>query len=354
MAAVLCDCPFFPEFQALFDAKVRCFFVTELLGKGVDELTKDDMAESVAALCKRGDIRLASDIVAVVSHQHAPLGPETFDLLPSLRVVSNHGVGYGHIDSAYLRKRGVPLGYTPGAASAPTGELGAGLILASARNIVASIQKARDPATTSFNPYWYGQRVAGTTLGIVGFGELGQSLAAVTRGFGMKALYYSRSRKKVREEELGVDWCEGGLDELLRLSDFVALCVSSSPETRGMIGARELALMKPSATLVNIARGDIVVQDALVAALQGGKIAAAALDVTTPEPLPRDHPLLHMENVIVTSHIGSATRTDRRRMAEMCLENLLAGLEGRELPTAVHQSGEHGAKRKAPESTVPV
>ena len=225
--------------------------------------------------------------------------------------MSNHGVGYGHVDDGYLRGRGVPLGYTPGAASAPTGELGAGLILASARNIIPSVRRARDPSTTSFDPYWYGQRVSGTTLGIVGLGALGQSLAAVTRGFGMKVLYHSRTRKPALEAELGAAWCEGGLDELLRRSDFVALCVASGEETRGMIGARELGLMKRSATLVNLARGDLVVQDDLVAALQGGAIAAAALDVTTPEPLPRDHPLLHMENVIVTSHIGSATRTDR-------------------------------------------
>lgn len=330
---VLCDCPFFPEFQALFDEKVRCVFATDVLGKGVDALTHADMAAFAAAA--EGEPGGRGAVAAVVSHQHAPWGAEALGRLPSLRVVSNHGVGHGHIDAGHLRERGVPLGYTPGAASAPTGELGAGLILASARNIIPSVRRACNPATTSFDPYWYGRRVAGATLGIVGFGALGQSLATVTRGFGMTTLYHTRTRREVLEAQLGVAWCNGGLDELLQVSDFVALCVASTEETRGMIGARELGLMKRSATLVNIARGDIVVQDALVAALRDGTIGAAALDVTTPEPLPRDHPLLHMENVIVTSHIGSATREDRRRMAEMCLENLLAGLQGRPLPTPV-------------------
>lgn len=345
---ILCDCPFYPEFQELFDKHVRSVFITEVVNKGVDAVEPADVAAVIsgAGACEGSPAR-AGDFAAVVSHQHAPFRGAELELLPNLRVVSNHGVGYGHIDAEYLLKRGVPLGNTPGAASAPTAELGAALVLASARNLVASARRAADPRTTGFDPYWYGRRVTGATLGLVGFGQLAQQMAAKMRGFEMQVLYCNRTRRPELETELGVTWCAGGLEEVLRRSDFVVLCVASAPETRGMIGAEQLRAMKRTATLVNIARGDIVVQADLVEALRGGAIAGAALDVTAPEPLPRDHPLLHMDNVIVTTHIGSATKEDRRKMAEMCLENLLAGLEGRELPYAVHQG--RGVKRKASE-----
>eukprot|EP00931_Biecheleriopsis_adriatica_P008656 TRINITY_DN109805_c0_g1_i1.p1 TRINITY_DN109805_c0_g1~~TRINITY_DN109805_c0_g1_i1.p1 ORF type:complete len:360 (-),score=75.63 TRINITY_DN109805_c0_g1_i1:15-1073(-) len=344
---VLCDCPFFEEFQQLFDTHVRIVFVTEHVQKKIDEVQESDVLSTISAVAAQGEI------AAVISHQHVAFGANIFEMLPKLKVVSNHGVGYGHIDAAYLRKRGIPLGYTPGAASGPTAELGAALILASARNVLPSVQRACAPDTVSFDPYWYGQRVAGATLGIVGLGDMGQALSRCMRGFDMDVLYWNRARKEPLEAALGVSWCAGGLNELLERSDFVVLCVASSPTTRGMIGAEQLAKMKRTATLVNIARGDIVVQEDLVQALHVGTIAAAALDVTTPEPLPRDHPLLHMHNVIVTSHIGSATKSDRRRMAEMCLENLLAGLQSLPLPHPVHQADAGNAvKRRADGGTV--
>jgi len=303
------------------------------LNKNVDEIQVADVLASLELL-----LVSASEITAVVSHQHLPFRSEVLSKLPNLVVVSNHGVGHGHIDSEYLKHVGVPVGYTPGAASAPTAELGVGLILASARNIVQSVLKARAPETTSFDPYWYGRGVTGSTLGIIGLGDMGVRLAECMRGFDTTTLYWGRRRKASElEHRLGVHWCEGGLSELLRRSDFVVLCVASSEQTRGMMGVEEFRQMKSSAVLVNIARGDIIKQDDLVAALRSREIGGAALDVTSPEPLPRDHPLLHMENVIVTSHVGSATMEARRRMAEMCLANLMAGLEGGQLPHPVFE-----------------
>uniref|UniRef100_A0A7S1AKI4 Uncharacterized protein n=1 Tax=Noctiluca scintillans TaxID=2966 RepID=A0A7S1AKI4_NOCSC len=325
-ALVLFDCPFLPEFQTLFQNHVRCVFLTELLSKDADEIVTADV-QSVLA----NDISLRSECVAVVSVRHVPFGVE-LEVLSNLRVVSNHGVGYGHIDAAYLQNRGVSLGFTPQVPSSCTAELGAALILASARNIVTSVRRATSPDTTRFDPDMYGRRVAGATLGIIGFGAMGQALATYMRGFEMEMLYWSRTRKAT-ETVLRVCWC--GLDEVLSRSDFVVLCIASSPESRGMMGAEQFRKMKDSATLVNLSRGDIIIQDELVTALESGTIAGAALDVTSPEPLPRDHPLLRMENVLITPHSGSATKGDRRRMAEMCLQNLLAGLRGEALPFPV-------------------
>ena len=179
-----------------------------------------------------------------------------------------------------------------------------------------------------------GSDVHGATLGIIGFGRIGQAVARRAAGFGMTVLYHSRGRvPEAVEQALGATHV--GLDELLGRSDIVSLHVTLTPETRGLIDAAALARMKPTAVLVNTARGPIVDPVALAAALRDGVIAAAALDVTDPEPIPVDDPLLSLDNCLIVPHIASASRATRGRMATMAAANLLAGVRGEPLPTPV-------------------
>jgi glyoxylate reductase len=174
-----------------------------------------------------------------------------------------------------------------------------------------------------------GREVHSTTLGILGMGRIGRQVALRAQGFGMKVLYHNRNRSDEAEVALKANYATK--DELLATSDYVVLTLPLTPETRGFIGRVELAKMKPNAVLVNVARGAVVDKDALTETLQARRIFAAALDVTDPEPLPRDDPLLKLDNVIITPHLGSATQETRTRMAEVSVENLLAGLAGLEL-----------------------
>uniref|UniRef100_A0A667IEZ8 Glyoxylate reductase/hydroxypyruvate reductase n=1 Tax=Lynx canadensis TaxID=61383 RepID=A0A667IEZ8_LYNCA len=191
------------------------------------------------------------------------------------------------------------------------------------------------PDTENFSTNWMGQEVTGATLGIIGMGSIGYKIAQRARAFEMKILYHNRKRRKLEEEEaVGATYCES-LDDLLQRSDFVLLAVSLTPQTQRLIGKRELNLMKPTAILVNIGRGLLVDQDALVQALQTGVIKGAALDVTHPEPLPRDHPLLKLENVTLTPHAGSATHQARRQMMENLVASILASLHGLPIPNEV-------------------
>jgi glyoxylate reductase len=167
-------------------------------------------------------------------------------------------------------------------------------------------------------------------------GRIGTQVARRAKGFEMKILYHNRNRCPELESELDVEYA--GFDELLAESDFVSLNCPLTIETTGLISTPQLQKMKRSAILLNMARGPVVDTDALVAALQSGEITAAGLDVTDPEPLPRNHPLLSLDNVIVLPHLGSASNRTRQRMMEMTVENLLAGLEGRDLPYPVHSN----------------
>ncbi len=201
-----------------------------------------------------------------------------------------------------------------------------------------SIRLAADPATTHFDQSeLHGQEVYGSALGIVGLGRIGQEIARRARGFQMSILYHNRHRDQVAEQQLGAEYRD--LPHLLAESDFVLLTVPLTDQTRGLISAVELAQMKGSAVLINLARGPVVNTDDLLAALQTRQIWAAGLDVTDPEPLPRDHPLLSMPNVVITSHIGSATRQTRQKMADLAVENLLKGVNLQSLVRAVSSPG---------------
>ena len=253
-----------------------------------------------------------------------------------MRIVANMAVGYDNIDPAAAASVGVWVSNTPRVLAETTADFAWALLMAAARNVVASDRDTRAGGWKTWSPTAFlGPDVHGATLGIVGLGEIGQAMARRAAGFGMRVLSTSRSRKPDVEASLG---CEhASLDDLLRASDFVSLHTPLTAETRGLIGSRELSLMKRSAILVNTSRGPVADQEALVEALRSGTIAGAALDVTDPEPLPVDHALFSFANVIITPHIASASFATRSRMASMAAGNILAVLEGREPPNAVNR-----------------
>lgn len=260
---------------------------------------------------------------------------ELMDAAPDLKVISQCAVGYDNIDVSAASARGILVGNTPGVLTDATADFTFTLLVSAARRVGEAINYVRDGKWHTWGlTTLLGVDVYGATLGIIGLGRIGQALAKRARGFDMQVLYYDTVRQPQVEAQLGARYCE--LDDLLKLSDFVSLHVNLTEETRHLIDQRALALMKPSAVLVNTARGPIVDTEALYQALKSGGIFAAALDVTNPEPLPADHKLLDLPNLIVAPHIASATVTSRTRMALMAVRNLLAGLHGAPLPFQVN------------------
>jgi len=265
---------------------------------------------------------------------HPKVDGAMMDTMPNLKVISNMGVGVDHINLKDAKARGIPVGNTPGFVDGATADMTFALLLATARNIVRGDHFARGPDFTHFDAnLLHGQEVYGATLGIIGMGGVGQQVARRAAGFDMKVLYHNRNEIPEIAAKLGATYTS--LNDLLGQSDFVTLNMPMTPETRHLIGREELALMKPTAILINAARGGVVDHGALNEALQNGGIWAAALDVTEPEPLPRDHRLLRMDNVVIAPHLGSATRKTRIRMVERTIENMMAGLTGKPLPSAV-------------------
>jgi len=247
---------------------------------------------------------------------------------PRLRVVSSYSVGLDHVDLAAATRRGIPVGFTPDVLTETTAELALGLLFATARRIVEADREVRSGAwTRAWDPSGLlGRDLHGATLGVIGLGAIGRALATRGRALGTRILGWSRTRRELP----GIEFV--ALDALLERSDFVSVHVALAPETRGLLGARAFARMKHGAILVNTARGGIVDEEALADALRAGRLAGAALDVFAREPLPADSPLLGAPNLILTPHIGSATVATRARMAELAVDNLLAGLAGRPMP----------------------
>jgi glyoxylate reductase len=246
---------------------------------------------------------------------------------PRLKIVANMAVGYDNVDPAAAAELGIWVTNTPGVLAETTADMAWALLMAAARNVVASDRDTRAGGWQTWSPTGFlGVDVFGATLGIVGLGEIGEAVARRATGFKMRVLYQSRTRKPALEADLGLEY--RALPDLLAEADFVSLHTPLTPATRHLMGAGQFAAMKPSAILVNTSRGGVVDQDALIEALRSGSIAGAALDVTTPEPLPLDSPLYAFPNVVITPHIASASLATRSRMAEMAAENIIAVLEG--------------------------
>jgi glyoxylate reductase len=260
---------------------------------------------------------------------------ELLGAAPRLRVVSQMAVGVDNIDVAACTRRGIPVGNTPGVLAETTADLAWALLMATARRIVEAEAYTRSGAWKTWEPMGLlGRDIHHATLGLIGLGGIGAEVAKRGRGFDMRILYTSRRRKPELETSLGVEYLP--LDELLREADFVSLHCALTPETRHVIGARELALMKPTAILINTTRGPVVDQAALAQALKAGTIAAAGLDVFETEPVPLDDPVLSLPNVVALPHIGSASVATRGKMARMAAENLLAALSGQRPPNLVN------------------
>ena len=252
---------------------------------------------------------------------------------PHLKVISNMAVGYDNIHVAAASRRGIPVGNTPGALTETTADFAFALLMAAARRI----PEAQAYIQTGHWKTWHptvlsGQDIYGAALGIVGFGRIGQAVARRAAGFGMRILAHGGRDEVIRE--MGAE--KVGLADLLAQSDYVSLHVPLTEKTHHLIGAAELQMMKPTAILVNTARGAILDPQALCDALRRGDILAAALDVTEPEPIPPDDPLLALENCLVAPHIASASVATRRRMADMAVDNVIAGLTGKRLPNCVN------------------
>lgn len=259
---------------------------------------------------------------------------------PSLRVVSTMSVGYNHIDVEACRARNVKVGYTPGVLDVSTAETAVALTFATKRRLLECAASAKAGDWNVWQPFQYcGSDVTGSTVGVIGLGRIGTTYARMLKnGFNCKILYTGPREKVYNAKSLmgepgSVEFVD--IETLLRKSDIVSLHQPLTEATCGSIGTKGLKLMKPSAVLINTGRGELVDQDALVQALKTKEIAAAGLDVTTPEPLSPRHPLFSLDNCVVLPHIGSATVKTRQAMADIAVANLLAGVQDAELPHGV-------------------
>ena len=269
----------------------------------------------------------AASADGLLSMLNVTVDARVLDACPNLRVVSQMAVGVDNIDVAACIERGIAVGHTPDVLTETVADTAFALAAAAVRRLPEGERVVREGRWGEWDPWFLlGRDLNNTTLGIVGMGRIGQAIARRASGFSMEVLYDSPGPKAVD------NGTRVTLGELLEESDIVMLSAPLTKETTGLIGAAELALMKPTAYLVNVARGQLVVTDDLVEALRARSIAGAALDVTDPEPIPADHPLLGFENCLVVPHIGSASVRARTAMARLAVDNLIAGLTGAELP----------------------
>lgn len=253
----------------------------------------------------------------------------------NLKVISQFAVGFDNIDVAAATQKGIAVGNTPGVLTETTADFAWALMMAAARRVVESDKEVRQGIWRPWGPdVLTGMDIFGSTLGIIGFGRIGQAVARRASGFGMRILYNDPKRQVEMEEQLGATFVE--MDELLAQSDFISLHPYLTKETYHMISRPQFEKMKSTAVLVNTSRGPIIDPDALHWALTTGQIWAAALDVTEPEPIPENSPLLQLDNIIIAPHIASASKATRLKMAEMAVDNLIAGISGKKLPNCVN------------------
>ena len=311
--------PFHPEARALLEEH----FEVEVWPKETSppiSLIKEKVAECDAIFTESYD-RFHEDVLS-----HAG----------NLKIIADRSVGTDNLDIPGSTRRGILLSNTPGVLQDSCADFTFALILSVARRISSSERDIREGRWTVLTQMpWIGTDVHGKTLGIVGLGGIGSRVAKRARGFDMRILYHSRTRKPDAEEELGVEWVPT-LDGVLTKADYVSLHMPLTPETEGMIGSAELKRMKPEAFLINTTRGKTVDPDALVEALNSGTIAGAATDVMDPEPIPEGHPILSAPNLVITPHIASASSETFKKMARLAAENIIAALTGKPMPSCLN------------------
>ncbi len=280
-------------------------------------------------------LRQIADVEGLLCLLTEKIDAELLDHAPHLKVVANMAVGFDNLDVPELTRRGIVGTNTPGVLTETTADFTWALLLAAARRIPEAERYVKEGRWKTWGPLLLlGQDVHHATIGIIGMGRIGQEVAKRARGFDMTILYYDVYRREDLERQLGYRYVD--LDTLLRESDFVTVHVDLNERTRRMINAEALAKMKRTAILVNAARGPIVDSQALYEALKNGTIQAAALDVTDPEPIPLDSPLLTLDNCLIVPHIASASVKTRNAMAELAADNILAVLSGQRPPTPVN------------------
>ncbi len=261
---------------------------------------------------------------------------QLMDAAPNLRSISQIAVGFENIDVDEATRRGIPVGYTPGVLTGTTADMAFALLMAAARRLVEGAEAVKAGKWKTWHPLHYlGPDVFGGTLGILGMGRIGLEMAKRAQGFDMPILYHDVYRRP-EEVEKQYNMTYAPIDTVLRESDFVSVHVNLTPDTYHLIGNHELHLMKSNAVLVNAARGPVIDPTALYVALKEGEIGFAALDVTEPEPITMDDPLLTLDNCIIVPHIASASVPTRLQMSTMAAENLLAGLNGTPMPNCVN------------------
>jgi glyoxylate reductase len=304
------------------------------------DLWTDELPPTREVLLAR--VRGADGILSLLTD---PLDGEVMDAAGAqLTVISNHAVGYDNIDVLAATVRGIAVGNTPGILTDATADFAFALLMAAARRVVEGERYVREGKWKTWGPsLLLGPDVYGATLGILGFGRIGQAMAKRAQGFDMRVLYYDPTAPPY---DRNMNATAVDLETLLRESDFVSVHTPLTPDTRGLINAERLSMMKPKAILINTARGPIVDATALYDALKERRIFAAALDVTDPEPIPLTSPLLTLDNLVIAPHIASASVATRQKMSLMAAQNLIAGLRGERLPNCVNpevydQGSEH-------------
>ncbi|XP_055434528.1 glyoxylate reductase/hydroxypyruvate reductase isoform X1 [Bubalus kerabau] len=251
----------------------------------------------------------------------------------NLKVISTMSVGVDHLALDEIKKRGIRVGYTPGVLTDATAELAVSLLLTTCRRLPEAIEEVKNGGWTSWKPLWMcGHGLSQSTVGIIGLGRIGQAIARRLKPFGVRRFLYTGRQPRPQEAaEFQAEFVS--TPELAAESDFIVVACSLTPVTRGLCNKDFFQWMKKTAVFVNISRGEVVDQDDLYQALASGQIAAAGLDVTTPEPLPTNHPLLTLKNCVILPHIGSATHRTRNIMSVLAADNLLAGLRGEPMPS---------------------
>jgi len=315
-------------------AKPKVFVTREIPAKGLDlvkefcdaDVWPDDMPPSRAELLAR--IREVDGVLTLLTEK---VDAEFMNAAPQLKVISNMAVGFDNVDVVEATHRKIPVGNTPGVLTDATADMAFALLLSAARRLPEGQKYIRDGLWKTWHPQLLlGADFVGATLGIVGFGRIGQAVAKRAQGFGLRVIYFDPTAQPA----FGASSVD--LEALLRESDFVSLHVPLNQETRHLVNIEFLSKMKPNAILVNTSRGGVVNQSALYAALKSKRIFAAALDVTDPEPLPENDPLLELENCLIIPHLGSASKHTRDMMSVLAAQNLIAGLKGEKLPNCVN------------------